>query len=320
MKAIVWTKYGNPDVLKLREVEQPDPKGNEVRIRIHAAVITPSDCAFRKADPFMIRFMYGLTKPKTTTQGVEFAGEVEAVGREVSLFKKGDQVYGLSPNHFGAHAEYICLPEEKLLTLKPVNATYEETAAVCDGAPTALIFLRDQANIQKGQKVLINGASGAVGAYAVQLAKYYGAEVTGVCSTANVDLVKSLGADKVIDYTRQDFSKDRDSYDIIFDAIGKSSFKKCKNSLKAKGVYLSTVPALATMLQMLWTSKFSDKKVKFTTAGLKQNKANLMFLKDLVEAGRIKPVIDRRYPLEKIADAHRYVETGRKKGNVIITL
>lgn len=320
MKAIVWTKYGNPDVLKLREVEQPDPKGNEVRIRIHAAVITPSDCAFRKADPFMIRFMYGLTKPKTTTQGVEFAGEVEAVGREVSLFKKGDQVYGLSPNHFGAHAEYICLPEEKVLTLKPVNATYEETAAVCDGAPTALIFLRDQANIQKGQKVLINGASGAVGAYAVQLAKYYGAEVTGVCSTANVDLVKSLGADKVIDYTRQDFSKDRDSYDIIFDAIGKSSFKKCKNSLKAKGVYLSTVPALATMLQMLWTSKFSDKKVKFTTAGLKQNKANLMFLKDLVEAGRIKPVIDRRYPLEKIADAHRYVETGRKKGNVIITL
>ncbi|MCL6603539.1 MAG: NAD(P)-dependent alcohol dehydrogenase [Paenibacillus sp.] len=321
MKAIVWTKYGTPDVLELQEVEKPTPKDNEVRIRVYAAVVTPSDCAFRKADPMMIRLIYGLMKPKLNTQGVEFAGEIEAVGKDVKLFKKGDQVFGVSPNKFGAHAEYICVPEDKPMTLKPTNATYEETVAVCDGAPTALIFLRDTANIQRGQKILINGASGAVGAYAVQLAKYYGAEVTGVCSSANLELVKSLGADKVIDYTKEDFTKDdAQTYDVIFDAVGKSSFLLCKGSLKQKGIYLSTAAALGVMLQMLWTSKIGSKKVMFTTAGLKQNKENLIFLKDLFEAGNIKPVIDRRYPLEQTADAHRYVEKGHKKGNVVLTL
>ncbi|TFE22798.1 NAD(P)-dependent alcohol dehydrogenase [Cohnella luojiensis] len=319
MKAIVCTKYGTPEVLQLREVEKPAPKDNEVRIRIHAGIVTPSDCAFRKANPFMIRFMYGLLRPKYTILGVELAGEIESVGKDVTLFKEGDQVYGLSPNRFGAHAEYMCLPEDKPVAIKPSNMTYEEAAGVCDGATTALTFLRDKANIQSGQKVLIHGASGAVGTYAVQLAKYYGAEVTGVCSTANLELVKSLGADKVIDYTQEDFTKSGQTYDVIFDAVGKSSFSRCKSSLKQRGIYLSTVPALGTMLQMLWTSKLGRKKAIFTAAGLKQSKENLVFLKELCEAGKIKSIIDRRYPLEHAAEAHRYVETGRKKGNVVIT-
>ena len=307
-------------MLQLKEVEKPTPKDNEVRIRIHAAVVTPSDCAFRKADPFMIRFIYGLRRPKYPILGVELAGEIESVGKDVKLFKKGDQVFGISPNSFGTYAEYICLPEDKPVAIKPANATYEEAAGVCDGALTALIFLRDTARIQRGQKVLINGASGAVGAYAVQLAKNFGAEVTGVCSTTNVELVKSLGADKVIDYTKEDFTKGGQTYDVIFDAVGKRSFSQCKGSLKQRGIYLSTIPALGTMLQMLWTSKFGSKKAIFAASGLKQNKENLVFLKELFEAGKIKSVIDRRYPMEQIAEAHRYVETGRKMGNVVITM
>jgi NADPH:quinone reductase-like Zn-dependent oxidoreductase len=319
MKAIVCAKYGTPDVLQLQEIEKPIPKDNEVRIRVHAGVVTPSDCAFRKADPFVIRFIYGLIRPKYTILGVELAGEIEAVGKDVKLFKTGDQVYGMSPNSFGANAEYMCLPEDKPVVIKPANATYEEAAGVCDGATTALTFLRDKANIQSGQKVLINGASGSVGAYAVQLAKYYGAEVTGVCSTVNVELVKSLGADKVIDYAKEDFTKGGQSYDVIFDAVGKSSFSRCKGSLKQRGIYLTTVPTLGLMLQMLWTSKFGSKKAISTASGLKQTKENLIYLKELVEAGKIRPVIDRRYPLEQTAEAHRYVEKGHKRGNVVIT-
>ncbi len=238
----------------------------------------------------------------------------------MKLFKKGDQVFGISPNSFGTHAEYMCLPEDKPVSIKPANATYEEAVGICDGAPTALTFLRDKAKIQRGQKVLINGASGAVGAYAVQLAKYYGAEVAGVCSTANVQLVKSLGADKVIDYTKEDFTKGGQTYDVIFDAVGKSSFSSCKGSLKQRGFYLSTVPTLGIMLQMLWTSKLGSKKAIFTASGLQQSKENLAFLKDLFEEGMVKSVIDRCYPLEQAAEAHRYVETGRKKGNVVITV
>lgn len=320
MKAIVCAKYGTPEVLQLKEVEKPTPKDNEVQIRIHAAVVTPSDCAFRKADPFMIRFMYGLLRPKHTIFGVELAGEIESVGKEVTSFKAGDQVFGISPKTFGTYAEYICLPEAAVVAIKPANATYEDAVGVSDGATTALTFLRDKAKIQSGQKVLINGASGAVGAYAVQLAKYYGAEVTGVCSTANVQLVKSLGADKVIDYTQVDFTKSGHTYDVIFDAIGKSSFTRCKGSLKQRGIYLSTAPTPGMMLQMLWTSKIGTKRAIFTAAGLNQSKENLVYLKDLFEAGKIKSVIDRRYPLEQIAEAHRYVETGRKKGNVVITV
>ncbi len=268
----------------------------------------------------MIRFLYGLRRPKYTILGVELAGEIDSIGRDVKLFKKGDQVFGISPNSFGAHAEYMCLPEDKPVILKPANATYEEAVGVCDGALTALIFLRDMANIQRGQQVLIHGASGAVGAYAVQLAKYFGAEVTGVCSTTNLELVQSLGADKAIDYTKEDFTKNGHTYDAIFDAVGKSSFARCKGSLKQRGIYLSTVPSLGIMLQMLWTSKIGSKKAIFTASGLKQRKENLVFLKELFEAGKIRSVIDRRYPLEQTAEAHRYVEKGHKKGNVVITL
>ncbi|MRN52298.1 NAD(P)-dependent alcohol dehydrogenase [Paenibacillus monticola] len=320
MKAIVCTQYGSPDVLQLKEVDVPTPKDDEVRIRIHAAVVTPSDCAFRKADPFMVRFLYGLRRPKYAILGVELSGEIEAVGKNVKLFKPGDQVFGVSPRTFGAHAEYKCLPESDPLALKPANMTYEEAVGICDGALTALIFLRDTAEIQRGQKILINGASGSVGAYAVQLAKIFGAEVTGVCSTTNVDLVKSLGADKVIDYTTEDFTKSALTYDVIFDAVGKSSYSRCNRSLTQSGVFLSTAPTLGIMLQMLWTSKIGSKKAMFTAAGLKQNKENLVFLRELVEAGKLQSVIDRHFPLEQSAKAHRYVEQGHKKGNVIITI
>jgi NADPH:quinone reductase-like Zn-dependent oxidoreductase len=319
MKAIVYTAYGTPDVLHIKEVAKPIPKDNEVQIKIHAAVVGPSDCAFRKGDPFMVKLIHGLTRPKFAILGVEFAGEIEAVGKDVTLFTKGDPVFGMSPNSFGTHAEYMCLPEDQTVVTKPAKMTYEAAAAITDGATTALTFLRDTAKIQSGQKVLINGASGSVGAYAVQLARYYGAEVTGVCSTTNIELVKSLGADEVIDYTKADFTKSGQTYDVIFDAVGKSSFSRCKSSLTQKGVYLTTTPALGIVFQMLWTSMSRGKKAKFATAGLVQNKDNLNFLKELFEAGKIKAVIDRCYPLEQTAEAHRYVETGRKKGNVVIT-
>ena len=320
MQAIVCPTYGSPDVLQLKEVAKPSPKDNEVLIKVHAAVVGPADCAFRKGDPFIVKLIYGLARPKFAILGVEFAGEIEAVGKDVTLFKKGDQVFGMSPNSFGAHAEYMCLPEDKPLIIKPANTTYAEAAGIVDGATTALTFIRDVAKLQRGQKVLINGASGAVGAYAVQLAKYFGAEVTGVCSTANAALVQSLGADHVVDYTKEDFTKSGQTYDVIFDAVGKSSFSRCKGALMQKGMYLSTAPTLGIVLQMLRTSMFGSKKAKFATAGLMQNKDNLTFLKDLIEAGAITSVIDRCYPLEQTAEAHRYVEQGHKKGNVVITI
>ncbi|CAN7203769.1 NAD(P)-dependent alcohol dehydrogenase [Paenibacillus sp. LjRoot56] len=319
MRAIVCTTYGSPDVLQLKEVDKPEPKDSEVRIKLHAAIVTPSDCAFRKADPFIIRLMYGLHRPKHTILGVEFAGEIDAVGKSVTAFQVGDRVSGISPTTFGAYAEYVCLPEAGTLAKLPVHASYEEAAGLCDGGLTALIFLRDTARLQRGHTILINGASGSVGAYAVQLAKYFGAEVTGVCSSTNASFVKSLGADRVIDYTQEDFTKNGRTYDVIFDAVGKRSFTQCRGSLSANGVYLTTVPSLGIMLQMLWTSKIGSKKAKFTASGLQQKKENLAFLAELFEAGQMKAVIDRRYPLEQLAEAHSYVETGRKKGNVVIT-
>jgi NADPH:quinone reductase-like Zn-dependent oxidoreductase len=322
MKAVVCTKYGPPEVLQLKEVEKPVPKDNEVLIRVYAATVGLSDLMTRKGAPFLTRFFTGLVRPKNPILGAEFAGEIEAVGNDVKLFKKGDQVFGADLSGLGAYAEYKSLPEDGVLAIKPANVTWAEAAPVC-GALAAWNFLTDQATIQRGQKVLINGASGSIGTTAVQIARYFGAEVTGVCSTTNLELVKSLGADQVIDYTQEDFTKSGQTWDVIFDAENKSSFSQCKGSLTQKGVYLKTFPGLTILLQMLWTSKIGSKKAKISATGLRPVPERLIFLNELVElieAGKIKSVIDRCYPLEQTAEAHRYVEKGHKKGNVVITV
>jgi NADPH:quinone reductase-like Zn-dependent oxidoreductase len=323
MKAVVYTKYGPPDVLQLKEVEKPIPGDDEVLIKMYAAAVTTVDCFNRKGDPFISRFFTGLIRPKATILGTVFAGEIEAVGKDVKRLREGDQVFAETGVDYGAYAEYVCLPEEGVIAIKPANMTYDEAAAVCEGVLTALPFLRDKANIQSGQKILINGASGSVGTSAVQLAKYFGAEVTGVCSTTNLEMIKSLGADEVIDYTKEDFTKTGRTYDIIFDAVAKSSFSRCKGSLKQSGIYLSTLPTLTIYLQVLWTSKIGSKKAMFAATGLRPSKErtkDLIFIKELIEEGKIKAVIDRRYSMEQMAEAQRYVETGHKKGNVVITV
>jgi NADPH:quinone reductase-like Zn-dependent oxidoreductase len=320
MRAMVQNSYGPPEVIVPQEIAKPSPGNKEILIRIEAAKVGPSDCAFRKGDPFMIKLIYGLSRPKFAIGGTELAGEVEAVGKEVKHFKVGDRVLGMSVKNFGAYAEYKCLSEESPLAMIPDNITFDEAVAICDGGATALTFLRDKARLRKGQKVLINGASGAVGIYAVQLAKYYDAEVTGVCSAGNEDLVRKAGADFIIDYTQEDFPRRDKAYDVVFDAVGKRSFSECKRVLTTKGIYLTTVPKLSIFLQILWTSLFKGKRAVFATAGLLQNKANLAFLMELARNGTLTAQIDRRYPLELLADAHNYVETGHKKGNVIIKL
>jgi NADPH:quinone reductase-like Zn-dependent oxidoreductase len=319
MKAMVFTKYGPPGVLYIKEIEKPVPKDKEVLIKIYATSVTSGDVRMRKADPFAIRFFNGFTKPKrTTVLGNELAGEIEAVGKDVKLFKKGDQVFGQAGLTLGTNAEYICLSEDVALSIKPTKLTYEEAAVIPFGGNTSLHFLR-KGNINSGQKVLIYGASGSLGVSAIQLAKYFGAEVTGVCSTENFELVKSLGADKVIDYTKEDFSKNGSIYDIVFDTLGKSPFSGCIRSLKEKGIYLRAVNmSLHPVIRGIWTSFTTSKKV---IGGLAtERKENLVFLKQLIETDKLKPVIDRRYPLEQLVEAHRYVEKGHKKGNVAITV
>jgi NADPH:quinone reductase-like Zn-dependent oxidoreductase len=308
-------------VLQLKEAAKPAPKDNELLIRIEATTVTAVDSIFRQGSSLSGRFFTGLTRPKRPVLGTSLAGEIEAVGKDVTLFKKGDQVFGATAD-FGAHAEYICLPEDGALAIKPAGISYEEAVGT-NGVLTALPFLRDVGQIQSGQKILINGDSGSVGSYAVQLAKQAGAEVTGVCSTEKIEFVKSLGADQVIDYKKDDFTNSGESYDIIFDAAGKSSFGRCRHALNENGVYLSTVLSPGIVLGMVWTSIVGSKKAKIAFTGLRpasEKAKDLRFLTELLEAGKLKSLIDRSFPLSQTAEAHRFVETGLKKGSVVITV
>jgi NADPH:quinone reductase-like Zn-dependent oxidoreductase len=327
MRAIVYTKYGPPEVLQLKEVPKPAPKDNEVLIKIHATTVNRTDCGFRKPEyPVIIRLINGLFRPKKTILGSELAGEIEAIGKDVKTFKPGDQVFGLSALNFGAHAEYICLPETGSITTKPANISYNEAAAVCDGLLLAITYIR-KIDFTKERKILINGASGSIGSACVQLAKYYGAEITAVCNTRNLEIVKLLGAYEVIDYTKEDFTKNGKLYDVVIDSVGKSSFFRCKKILKPGGVFFSTdlgylsqniFLALLTPIFSNLTGRKTGKKVKFPIP--KDSKEDIVFFKELIEAGKYKAVIDRNYPLEKIVEATKYVETGQKVGNVVITL
>lgn len=317
MKAIVYTAYGQPDVLQLKEVEKPVPKDNEILVRIFATAVNTGDLRLRKADPWAVRLFFGLTKPKKHILGGVLSGEVEALGKNVTKFKAGDQVFGSTGMSFGAYAAYICLSEDGILSIKPNNISHIEAGTIPFGGTTALYFIK-KANIKEGQKVLIYGASGAVGTAAVQLAKYFGAEVTGVCSTSNVEMVRSLGADKVIDYTKEDFTMNGESYDVIFETVNKLSFSNSIRSLKKHGTLILGASGFSQMLQGLWSSMTSSRKV---ISGMISQKADdIIFLKELIEKGNFKPVVDRSYPLESIVEAHRYVEQEHKKGSVAITL
>ena len=319
MRAIINTEYGPPEVVKLMEVNKPVPEDNEVLIKIHATTVNRTDCGFRSAEYFISRFFSGLLRPKFKTLGNEFAGEIEAIGKEVKSFNIGDKVFAYNDTKFGAHAEYMTMAENEAITIMPGNLTYEEAAPITEGGHYALCDIR-AAKIESGQNILIYGATGAIGSAAVQLVKYFGAKVTAVCNTKNVELVKSLGADMVIDYTKQDFTKTGRTFDFVFDAVGKSSFGQCKQILNKKGIYISTELGKNSenIFLALITPLFGGKKVLFPIPSI--SKEDVIFLKGLVESDKFKPVIDRRYTLEQIVEAYKFVETGQKTGNVVITL
>ena len=318
MRAVVHDRYGAPEVLRLEEVERPAPKEDEVLIRIRATTVNRTDCHARRADPFFWRFFAGLRRPKQRILGSELAGEVEAVGPAVSEFAVGDHVFGIS-GRFGTNAEFICMPESARIGHMPAGMSFEEAASICDGGLNALGFMR-RADLQAGQKILVYGASGAIGTAAVQLARHFGADVTAVCNTKNLELMSSLGAASVIDYTREDFTKNGETYDVIIDAVGKHSYRRCRRSLKPGGIYIETdlgflwhVPLLA-----LSTRWIGDKRVAFPMP--KYTKQDVGFLKELIEAGDYRAVVDRSYPLEDVVEATRYVETQQKTGNVVLTV
>jgi 2-desacetyl-2-hydroxyethyl bacteriochlorophyllide A dehydrogenase len=330
MKAIVYTEYGPPDVLRLEEVEKPAPKDNEILVRVCATPVNYGDVIardFRSITPrkftmplpfwLPMRIVFGLRKPRKRILGSEFAGEIEAVGKDVKRFRIGDRVFGYTGIGFGAYAEYLCMPEDGCVAIKPANMTNEEAAVVPSGGMTALHILR-KVEIKRGDKVLVNGASGSIGSVAVQLVKHRGAEVTGVCGTPRLDYVKSLGADRVIDYTQEDFTQSGETYDLIADVLGKSSWSRCKRVLRENGRYLLASFKMKQVLQMLWRKITGGKKVICSLSP--QKTEDLLVLKELIEAGKIKAVIDKRFPPEQAAEAHRYVETGQKKGHVVITL
>jgi NADPH:quinone reductase-like Zn-dependent oxidoreductase len=323
MKAVTYYKYGSPDVLRIEDVERPAPGDKHVLIRVHAAVVTATDATFRAGDPLYSRLFTGPIKPKAKTLGGELAGQIVAVGKDVTRFTMGDRVFADTGPALGAHAEYVCMPEDGALALAPSTMSYTEAAAVCDGVLTALPFLRDHAHLHQGQEILINGASGGVGKAAVQLAKHFGARVTGVCGTAKLELVKSLGADEAIDYTKEDFTRTGRSFDVVFDAAGRSSFSRCGRVLKSGGVYLSTAPSPAIFVQSWWTARFGDRRAVIAFTGLRPSRdkaEDLRFLAEIAEAGQIRPVIDGLYPLSRAAQAHRRVDTRHNKGSVLITM
>lgn len=317
MKTVQYTAYGAPDVLQTKEVEKPTPKEDEILIRVIATTVTSVDCTFRKGEVLSARLFTGINQPKNPILGSEFSGVVEAVGTNVTKFKKGDEIFGGAE---GTYAEYISVKKDAVFAHKPSQLSFEEAASIPYGVLTALPFLRDAGSIKEGQKVLVNGASGSVGSYGVQLAKAFGAEVTGVCSTANVEMVQALGADHVIDYREEDFTKSGETWDIIFDSVGKSSFSESKNALSSSGIYLTTVMSAAIQFDMLRTA-FSSRKAKLSLTGLRkpeEMREDLLFAKELIEEDKIKVMIDRVYPFVEIPKAHKYVERGHKKGNVVI--
>ncbi len=322
MKASVSKMYGTPEVFKIEDVTKPTPKHNEVLVRVYAATVTGSDIMMRTGKPYVGRLYLGLSKPKTTILGFDFAGEIVETGNNVISFKVGDKVFG-GTTTLGSYAEYICVNVDDVITTMPENISYQAAAPVSGSAITVMNFLKGLAKIKAGNKVLINGASGSLGTYAVQIAKHYGAEVTGVCSQTNTKMVSELGADFVIDYTKEDFTKNGKQYDIIFDTVGKTTFSYCKNSLTENGIYLSSVISFPLLLQMMKTSLFGKKKVKSSSTGMLPAKERLNYfleLKELLKAEKIKTVIDNSYPLAQMGDAHKYVEKGHKKGNIIINI